>query len=95
MRRHNATHLVLAGLLLAAGAAVQPAAAGEVVIHASELKSAVLSAAIGERVTFVNHSGRAAHVEFGLDPDRHHVFRVADEIWAIFHWPGRMRMRCT
>jgi hypothetical protein len=75
-------------LVITATVSVAPARAGVVIIHASALGPPALSAIVGERVTFVNESGRPVHVEFGVDPDRHHVFQVADRIWAVFHRPG-------
>lgn len=81
-------HSISVAVLISAAGPLEPAVAAEVVIQASALAPPVLAAGIGERVTFVNQSGRPVHVEFGVDPDRHHVFQVSDQIWAVFHRPG-------
>ncbi len=59
-----------------------------VVIEATRLMPRVLQAVIGERVTFVNRSGRIVHVEFGGSPAGHRVFQIPSEIWAVFHREG-------
>lgn len=71
------------------GAAV--AGAGEVIIQANELTPSILIATVGERVNFLNRTGRPVHVEFGVEPDRHQVFQVSNEIWAVFHRRGSHR----
>ncbi len=85
MNRHGVASAVLmfAGL---SGAAI--AGQHEVVITASELQPRVFQATTAEPVTFVNRSGRPVHVEFQGRRDQHHVFRVADRIWARFHSAG-------
>ena len=60
----------------------------EIVIEVSKLNPPLLKTTVGERVTFVNRSGRTAHVEFIGNSGRHRVFQVSNEIWAIFHRPG-------
>jgi len=63
---------------------------GEVVIEATALRPQVLMTEPEHRVTFVNRSGQMLHVDFILhDPELHHVIQVSDQIWAIFHRPGR------
>ena len=79
---------VLAGawLALAVPATVTGA---EIVIGAGDLRPQTATAALGERVSFVNRSGADAHVEFHAMPRGHQVFHVPGEIWAVFHMPGR------
>ncbi len=61
-----------------------------IVIDAARLVPPVLNTMTGERVTFVNRSGRAAHVEFHRDGGEHHLVQVpaGGPIWAIFYRPG-------
>jgi plastocyanin len=58
-------------------------------IDAATLRPAELKATVGQRVTFVNRSGRLVHVEFLSTSSGHEVFEVSGEIWAVFHYPGR------
>ena len=60
----------------------------EIVIERTKLSPPLFKTTVGERVTFVNRSGRTVHVEFLGDPGRHRVFQIPTEIWAIFHRPG-------
>ncbi len=63
---------------------------GEVIIEATGLRPQVLMTEPEHRVTFVNRSGHMLHVDLILhDPELHHVFQVRDQIWAVFHRPGR------
>ena len=78
---------LLVGGLAAASAAVAMAK-DEIVIERTKLIPPLLKTTVGERVTFVNRSGRTVHVEFLGDAGRHRVFQVPNEIWAIFHRPG-------
>lgn len=76
------------GLMGAVGASAAHAA-DEVVIEATALRPPVLATATGQRVTFVNRSGRMAHVQFLGDETGHRVFQIPGEIRAVFHSPGR------
>ena len=73
---------------LAAASAVVAMGKDEIVIERTRLNPPVLKTTLGERVTFVNRSGRTVHVEFLGDAGRHRVFQVSNEIWAIFHRGG-------
>jgi len=77
--------LLLAFLVSAASAAAER----EVVISAETVDPPVLRVLPDERVLFLNRSGRSMHIDLVGDAKQHHVFRVSDEIWAIFHRPGR------
>jgi plastocyanin len=66
-----------------------PAAAAEIEITALAIRPQTAVAAVGERVTFVDRSGRRAHLEFHELPRGHRAFQVPGEIWAVFHVPGR------
>ncbi|MBI2167992.1 MAG: hypothetical protein HYU28_00615 [Actinobacteria bacterium] len=73
-----------------AAALTPPAAAAVVVIETAALRPSVLATTVGRRVTFVNRSGRPAHVEFlPGHGDGHRVFQVPGQIWAVFNRPGR------
>lgn len=61
----------------------------EVIIEATRLEPQLLRTAVDQRVTFVNRSGRAVHLDLLGDRGQHHVFQVAGSIWALFHRPGR------
>ena len=79
-----------AAIVAATLAAGRPAWADhKIMIEANWLDPPVVTVPVDERVTFVNRSGRAAHVEFLGDSGRHHVTQVPTEIWVIFHAPGR------
>ncbi len=73
---------------LAAAPAPVAIAKDEIVIEGTRLNPPLFKTTVGERVTFVNRSGRTVHVEFPGDTGRHRVFQVSNEIWAIFHRPG-------
>jgi plastocyanin len=60
----------------------------QIVIERTKLNPLALKTTVGERVTFVNRSGRTVHVDFIGDSGRHETFQVPTEIWAIFHRPG-------
>jgi hypothetical protein len=77
--------LALSGGLLPPGAA----AADRILIEAGTLRPQVVETAVGHRVTFVNRSGRIAHVEFLGTSSEHKVFQIPGEIWAEFHRTGR------
>ncbi|MBI2157749.1 MAG: hypothetical protein HY729_14600 [Candidatus Rokubacteria bacterium] len=83
----------LTALVVAALAVLAPAGAGAdgtIVIEATRLVPPVLRTMSGPRVTFVNHSGRAAHVEFARNGGEHHLVQIpaGGPIWAVFHRPG-------
>jgi hypothetical protein len=95
MRAHGSTWAGLGRLTLAfaAGVAIMllrsPVWADDaIVIEATKLNPPVLRAIVGERVTFVNRSGRLVHVDFIDHAGRHRVFQVPGQIWATFHQPG-------
>lgn len=71
-------------------AAVPPVTAeDQILIETGALRPPVFETTVGHRVTFVNRSGRIAHVEFLGESSAHRVFQVPGEIWAVFHRPGR------
>ena len=69
---------------------VAQAAATEIIITATAIEPPVLRVPAGERVDFVNQTGRNVHVEFGADPRQHEVVQIpmTGPIWAVFHRPG-------
>ena len=79
--------LPLAALVFLTPAVVR--ADDEVVIEKNGLKPPLLNTTTAHRVTFINRSGRTAHVEFTGDPGEHKVFQVPGQIWTVFHRPGR------
>ncbi len=90
LRLRRRAALALVAIAAAAAVAAAPLwAQSKIGIEANWLDPPVLRATVGERVTFVNRSGRTAHVEFIGDSGRHHVEQVPDQIWAVFHRPGR------
>ena len=67
------------------------ARAGEsVILDGDGVEPRVLRVATGERVDFVNRTGRAVHVEFAGDAREHQVVQLPSTgpIWAVFHRPG-------
>ena len=75
--------------LMGAEEASAAEAAGEVVIEATALQPPVLATTTGQRVAFVNRSGRIMHIQFAGDEAGHRVFQVPGEIRAVFHAAGR------
>lgn len=75
--------------VLITGVPVTATSAPEIVIGPAKLEPQLLQVTTGERVTFVNRSGRPIHVEFRADGGQHHVVQVPGTIWAIFYSPGR------
>jgi len=84
----RAAAVALFALLLASPAARSTADQPQVVITATALEPRVLQTTTAQRVMFVNRSGQTVHVEFLGRSDQHHVFWVADQIWARFHSAG-------
>jgi len=84
----RAAAVALLALLLASPAGRSVADQHQVVITATALEPRVLKTTTAQRVTFVNRSGQAVHVEFQGRSDQHHVLWVADQIWARFHSAG-------
>ena len=88
-RRWLAAGLGAALLLAAPVAPAQPPPGGGLVAIARDgLEPPTLVTTVGERVTFVNRTGRSVHVEFDAMPAGHRVFEISGEIWAVFHRPG-------
>ncbi len=65
------------------------ASAAEVVIEATALRPSVLATTTGQRVSFVNRSGRMIHIQFLGDETGHWVFQISGQIRAVFHAAGR------
>jgi plastocyanin len=68
-----------------------PARGGEaIVVRRDAVEPSVLRATTGERVDFVNRTGRAVHVEFAGDVRGHQVVQLpaTGPIWVVFHRPG-------
>ena len=81
--------LAVAFIVMASSARL--ARAGEnIVVHSTAVEPAVLRTTSGERVDFVNGTGRAVHVEFKRDVRRHQVVQTpaTGPIWVVFHRPG-------
>jgi hypothetical protein len=78
--------LVWLVLFVAAGAS-----AAEVVITSESVAPSVLRTTTGERVNFVNRTGRSVHVEFVGDPREHRLMQVpvAGVAWVVALRPGR------
>jgi plastocyanin len=93
-RRHEGLRRRLAtaagAVALVVGPVAAPAAADSaVVIAPGAVQPPTLTASVGERIAFVNRTGRAVHLEFDAIPAGHRVYEVSGEIWAVFHRPGR------
>jgi plastocyanin len=90
MSTRGIIRITLAVMVVAFGAAQVPSVVlgEEILIEAKALQPSLLKTTVGERVTFVNRSGRTVHVEFVGNAGRHRVFQVPTEIWAVFHRPG-------
>ena len=81
---------VAVGVITLAWGAV-PARGGEaIVVRGDAVEPLVLRATTGERVDFVNRTGRAVHVEFAADVGGHQVVQLpaTGPIWVVFHRPG-------
>ena len=77
--------LALSGGLLPRGVAAED----RIVIETGTVRPALVETTVGDRVTFINRSGRIAHVEFLGTSSEHRVFQIPGQIWAEFHVPGR------
>lgn len=82
--------LALTACAVATVAVPAPAAAepDTIIIAVAGLEPPILKTTTERRVTFVNRSGRSAHVDFVGASGEHHVFQVSGQIWAIFHRAG-------
>ena len=79
--------------VIAAGIASMVAraeAASQVVIESDRLDPRTLETLTGERVNFVNRTGRPVHLQFSGELRRHEVVQVpvTGPLWAVFHRPG-------
>ena len=71
-------------------AASQEIIAGEIIIEPGGLRPSVLMTEPEHRVVFINRSGKMVHVDFIIrDLELHHTVQLSDQIWAVFHRPGR------
>ena len=81
-------------LLAAVIAALTPApswpADAEIVITATGVEPGVFNTVTGHLVNFSKRVDKPVHVEFGWDPQQHHVYQfpATGPIWVIFHRPG-------
>jgi plastocyanin len=81
--------MVIALAALAWG--IAPARAdGTIAVQLNALEPPVLRAMTGERVDFVNRTGRLVHVQFAADGRQHEVVQIPGTatIWVVFHRPG-------
>ena len=62
----------------------------QVVIENDRLEPRTLETLTGERVNFVNRTGRPVHLQFSGELRRHEVVQVTvtGPLWAVFHRPG-------
>jgi hypothetical protein len=69
-----------------------PARAGEVVVvvRPDGVEPRVLHATTGERVDFINRTGKLVHLQFKGDVRQHEVVQIpaTGPIWVVFHRPG-------
>lgn len=70
--------------------APQAEPASKVVIEIDRLDPQTLETLTGERVNFVNRTGRPVHLQFSGELRRHEVVQVpvTGPLWAVFHRPG-------
>lgn len=64
--------------------------ASQVVIESERLDPRTLETKTGERVDFVNRTGRPVHLQLAVDIRQHEVVQipVTGPVWAVFHRPG-------
>lgn len=64
--------------------------ASQIVIENDHLEPRMLETLTGERVDFVNRTGRPVHLQFSGDIRQHEVIQipVTGPAWAVFHRPG-------
>ncbi len=81
---------LLGVVCVVAPAAARTAAGPQVVIDRDRLLPRALETLTGERVDFVNRTGRPVHVQFSADGHDHDVIQVpvTGLLWAVFHRPG-------
>lgn len=87
-----AARVVFAVALIGGASRVPPAwpADEEIVIRANAIEPHFFRAAMGQRVNFVKRVDLPVHVQFSVDPSRHHVVQIPwnGSIWAVFYRPG-------
>jgi hypothetical protein len=91
MRNVLAANWTSALVLLLVLACPVPSLAGQsVLVRRDAVDPPVLRTTTGERVEFVNRTGRAVHVEFAGDARGHQVVQLpaTGPIWVVFHRPG-------
>ena len=86
-------HWLVALAVVAAGLAPMTAGgdpASQVIIESDRLDPRTLETLTGERVDFVNRTGRPVHLQFSGELRRHDVVQVpmTGPLWAVFHRPG-------
>ena len=84
------SHWLVALTLMVVAMAVPASAASQVVIESDRLEPRTLETVTGERVEFVNRTGRPVHLQFSGDIRQHEVVQipVTGPAWAVFHRPG-------
>jgi len=87
------TQWLVALAVVAAGVAPMAARgdpASQVVIENDRLEPRTLETLTGERVHFVNRTGRPVHLQFSGELRWHDVVQVplTGPLWAVFHRPG-------
>jgi hypothetical protein len=87
------TQWLVALAVVAAGVAPMTARgdpASQVVIENDRLEPRTLETLTGERVHFVNRTGRPVHLQFSGELRWHDVVQVplTGPLWAVFHRPG-------
>lgn len=81
---------LLLAVAMTSGLAVPAGAGGTIVVQPGGVEPPVLRVSTGERVAFVNRTGRPVHIQFAGDPREHRVVQipVGGPIWAVFYRAG-------
>jgi hypothetical protein len=76
--------------LAVASLAARAETLAQVVIENDRVEPRTLETLTGERVNFVNRTGRPVHLQFSGELRQHEVVQVpvTGPLWAVFHRPG-------
>lgn len=88
--RHGVMYLAAAAVVAVAWNVGTTGATETVFVNADGVEPSALHTTVGDRVDFVNRTGRAVHLQFGGDPAGHRVVQVptTGPFWVIFHRSG-------
>jgi plastocyanin len=75
---------------LAAAVRAEDVVVQQIVIERTKIEPEIIRTTTGQRVDFLNRSGRFVHVQFTGDVRQHELVQIpaTGPIWVVFHRPG-------